>query len=61
MIMRMNQNMPSTPESVASRRNESDHSIPPALTPAEESHLIESRDLTIIGTHQPSLVSMISV
>lgn len=59
MILRMNQNLPSTPESAtASRRLEPDQLPPNLLTPAEESHLIESNDLSSIGTRQPSLVSL---
>lgn len=59
MILRMNQNLPSTPESATtSRRLEADQLPPTLLTPAEESHLIESGDLSSIGTRQPSLVSL---
>lgn len=59
MILRMNQNLPRTPESTnTSRRIETDQLPSNLLTPAEESHLIESSDLSSIGTRQPSLVSL---
>lgn len=58
MILRMNQNLPTTPESVTtSRRFDSDQPSQHLLTPAEESHLIESSDLSNIGIRSPSLVS----
>lgn len=58
MILRMNQNLPTTPESItASRRFDSDQPSQHLLTPAEESHLIESHDLSAIGTRSPSSVS----
>lgn len=58
MILRMNQNLPTTPESVTtSRKFDPDQPSQHFPTPAEESHLIESHDLSNIGTRSPSLVS----
>ncbi|KAK5957800.1 hypothetical protein OHC33_000989 [Knufia fluminis] len=60
MILRMNQNLPSTPDARSPRRTESDFSGQTTLTPAEESHQIESSNLNEIGTQFPSLVPAMS-
>ncbi|KAK5099021.1 hypothetical protein LTR70_000857 [Exophiala xenobiotica] len=60
MLTRMNQHLPSTPDALSPRKSDSDFSGPTLLTPAEESHQIESQTLNQIGTQQPSLFPAMS-
>ena len=60
MIMRMNQHLPSTPDALSPHKPASEFSASTRLTPAEESHRIESQDLSEIGTQQPSLFPAMS-
>lgn len=55
MILRMNHGFPSSPDSIASRKADIDR-VSTEMTPVEESHQIESQQLSSIGTQQPTLV-----
>lgn len=60
MIMSLNQHLPATPDTLSPRKPDSEFSGPTLLTPAEESHQIESQTLNQIGTQQPSLLPAMS-